>query len=82
MKQFAWFVTGAAIGAAAAVMYAPQSGKETRKVIREKSEKGYKLAAEKGKQATEQSRVVFNRGVELAGKAKEVVARKVKAVAA
>jgi len=82
MKKFAWFATGAAMGAAAAVMYAPQSGKETRKVIREKSEKGYKLAAEKGKQATEQGRVVFTRGVELAGNAKEIVTRKVKTVAA
>jgi gas vesicle protein len=82
MKQFAWFVTGVAMGAAAAVLYAPQKGSETRKMIREKGEESYKLAAEKGKQATEQSRVVFKRGVEMAESAKEVVARKVKAVAA
>ncbi len=82
MKQIAWFVSGAAMGAIAAMLYAPQKGSETRKVLREKGEKGYKLAAEKGKQATEQSRAVFHRGVEMAGNAKEAVAQKVKTVAA
>lgn len=82
MKRLAWFVTGAAMGAAVAVLYAPQKGSETRKVIREKSEKGFKLAAEKSKQVTEQGRATLHRGVEMADSAKEVVVRKVKAIAA
>ena len=82
MKRCGWFVSGALIGAGVAMLYAPQKGSDTRKVIREKTEKGYKLAAEKGKKVTEQSRTAINRGVEMAGNAKEVVARKVKAVAA
>jgi gas vesicle protein len=82
MKQFAWFVTGAAMGGALAMLYAPQKGSDTRKVIREKSEKGFKVAAEKSKQVTEQGRAALHRGVAMADNAKEVVVRKVKAVAA
>lgn len=82
MKQFAWFAIGAAMGAAVAMLYAPQKGSETRKVIREKSEKSYQLAAEKGKHVSGQSLAAINRGVEWAENATESVARKVKAVAA
>lgn len=82
MKRFTWFMTGAAMGGAVAMLYAPQKGSDTRKVIREKSEKGLKVAAEKRKQVTEQGRAALNRGVAMADNAKEVVFRKVKAVAA
>ncbi len=82
MKRFAWFAVGAAMGTAVAMLYAPQKESETRKVIREKSEKSYKLAAEKGKQVSGQSLAAINRGVEWAENAKESVAQKFKAVAA
>ena len=32
-NNIAWFLTGAFIGAAAAILYTPQSGKESRKLI-------------------------------------------------
>ena len=38
-KMFFSFLTGAAIGAGLAVIFAPQSGKETRKQIKDFSEK-------------------------------------------
>jgi gas vesicle protein len=36
-NRLAWFLTGAIIGAAVAVLYAPKSGKDTRQYITEKS---------------------------------------------
>jgi len=39
-SNLAWFLTGAFIGAAAAVLYAPQSGKETRKYLSDKTQRG------------------------------------------
>ncbi len=39
MKMFLSFLTGAALGAIAGVILAPQSGQETRKKIREYSDK-------------------------------------------
>ena len=38
-KMFFSFLTGAAIGAGLALLFAPQSGKETRKQIKDLSEK-------------------------------------------
>ena len=35
--NFVWFVAGAAIGASIALLYAPQSGRDTRRFIRKKS---------------------------------------------
>lgn len=39
LKMFVSFLTGAAIGAGLALLFAPQSGKETRKKIRDFSDK-------------------------------------------
>jgi len=39
-SNFLWFLAGAAVGAAIATLYAPQSGRETRRYIRRKSEEG------------------------------------------
>ncbi len=39
MKMFCSFLTGAAIGAGLALLFAPQSGKETRKKIMDFSDK-------------------------------------------
>src|ERR1035441_3321601 len=39
-SSIAWFLTGAFIGAAAAILYAPQSGKQTRKFISNKTQQG------------------------------------------
>lgn len=37
VSSFLWFLTGAAIGAGAALLYAPQSGADTRKKIKDAS---------------------------------------------
>jgi gas vesicle protein len=39
-SNIAWFLTGAFIGAAAAILYAPQSGKDTRQYISDKTQQG------------------------------------------
>ena len=39
MKMFLSFITGAALGAIAGIVLAPESGRETRKKIREYSDK-------------------------------------------
>ena len=39
-SSIAWFVTGALIGATAAVLYAPKSGKDTRQFIADRAQEG------------------------------------------
>ena len=39
-SNLAWFLTGAMIGATAALLYAPKSGKETRQYLADKTQQG------------------------------------------
>ena len=39
-SNLAWFLTGALIGATAALLYAPKSGKETRQYIADRTQQG------------------------------------------
>ena len=54
--KFVWFLTGAAIGAAVALLYAPQSGRDTRRFIRKKGEAGRDAIADAGKEAAPRNR--------------------------
>lgn len=71
----AWFLVGAAVGAAVAVLYAPQSGKDTRRLIAKKTEEGKEALAGSGKEMLDKSRELFQRGRELADEAADIFER-------
>jgi gas vesicle protein len=73
--KLAWFITGALIGAAVALLYAPKSGKETRKLISKTSSRGKEAVAETGKDLVEVGRDVFDRGRKLVEDATELFER-------
>jgi gas vesicle protein len=64
-SRFAWFLTGVVIGATAAVLYAPKSGKDTRQFISEKTHQGKDAVTETGKDVVEASKEMFDRGRKL-----------------
>lgn len=70
-----WFLTGAAVGAAIALLYAPASGRETRKFIRKKTEAGSDALADTGKQILEHGREYYEKGRKIAEEAGEVLER-------
>ena len=76
----AWFFVGAALGAAAALMLAPQSGSETRRVIRRKAEEGRERVSKSGRDVVDRGRELFDKGKELADEAAEVFERGKKAL--
>lgn len=78
----AWFTAGAAAGAVASLLYAPQSGAKTRKMIRAKGKDGYKYVSKTSKKLTEQSEDIYHRGMEWAEDAKKSVSNRVKSIAA
>ena len=41
-SKLAWFLTGAAVGASVAILFAPKSGKETRKIIGDTTQRGWR----------------------------------------
>jgi gas vesicle protein len=78
--KLAWFLTGAALGAAAAILYAPKSGKETRQLISHKAQEASDAVSgtsrdlyergkdvyDKGKQVVDDAASLFDRGRKLA----------------
>ena len=46
-----WFLAGIGIGAAAALLYAPQSGEETREALRSRAEESRDFMREKARKA-------------------------------
>jgi len=71
----AWFILGAAVGAAVALLYAPQSGRETRDYLTRKTEEGRELLTEKGREVADKGRELYDRGKDLADEAADIFER-------
>src|SRR5215471_10964537 len=74
-NRLAWFLTGAIIGATAAVLYAPKSGKETRQYISDKTQQGRDAVSETSKDIVEASKEMFERGRKLVEDAADLFER-------
>jgi gas vesicle protein len=61
-STLAWFLTGAAIGATVAILYAPRSGKETRQYLGDKAQAGRDAVENASQDMMEAGRDVFERG--------------------
>ena len=70
-----WFVAGAAVGASVALLFAPASGEETRKLLVRKTGEGRDAIAESGRDVFERGREMFERGRKLADEAAEMFER-------
>ena len=73
--RLAWFLTGALIGATVAILYAPSSGKDTRRYISDKTSQGRDAVVETSKDVAEASREMFERGRKLVEDAAELFER-------
>jgi len=75
ISRIAWFLTGALIGATAAVLYAPKSGKETREYIAKKTQEGRDAVESAGDNFIDASREMFDRGRKLVEDAADLFER-------
>lgn len=73
-SKFTFFLAGVGIGAVVALLFAPKSGKETRKYIADKADEGKEYLAAKGKEAREQAEELVEKGKEWAAKGKDRLA--------
>ena len=64
------FRGGSGIGAAVALLFAPQSGEETRKQIAEKAQEGNDYVAAKGREIRKQAEDLVDQGKDLVSKQK------------
>ncbi len=81
-ERIIWFAIGAAVGAGVALLYAPQSGRATRRYIARKAEEGKEAIEESGKDIYEKGRDLFEQGRKLVDEAADLFERGKKAVGA
>ena len=70
-----WFLTGAALGASIALLLAPQTGTETRRLVKRRAVEGRSALMRGGREAYEHGRELYEKGKELADEAGGVVER-------
>lgn len=74
-NKLAWFLTGAALGAAAAILYAPKTGKDTRRLINQKTQQGKTAVTETSTNIVDAGRDMFERGRKLVEDAADLFER-------
>lgn len=74
-STYGWFLAGAILGAAVAVLYAPKSGKDTREMIGKKADDSRDSLAETSKDLVEKSKDLYERGRQIAEEAAELFER-------
>ncbi len=74
-SKMIWFVAGAAIGATVALLYAPQTGDETRKLLGDKARDGRDSLADSGRDMMERGRDLYDRGRKMADDAADMFER-------
>jgi gas vesicle protein len=68
-----WFLAGIGIGAAGALLYAPQSGEETREALRSKAEESREYMREKARRAKIEADQWVERSKEAVAQQKEQI---------
>jgi gas vesicle protein len=74
-NNVAWFLTGAFIGAAVAILYAPKSGKETRRYLTDKVQQSKEAVTDTSASIVEASKDMFDRGRQLVDDAADLFER-------
>ena len=57
-----WLLTGAALGVTVALLYAPQSGDNTRRLIAKKARKGRDILVDQGEDLLDKTRDIISEG--------------------
>ena len=70
-----WFFAGAALGATVALLYAPQSGKDTRRYIGKKARQGREVVGDVSREALDKGRDLFEKGRKMADDAADLFER-------
>ena len=68
-----WFLAGLGIGAAMGILYAPKTGEETRKQLREAAEQGRGVVKERARQARDQAGTWADKGREYLNSQKDQI---------
>jgi len=70
-----WFIAGAAVGASLALLYAPQTGRDTRRLIARKTREGRDAVVDAGRDLADKGRDLLDKGRRVADDAAELFER-------
>lgn len=68
-----WFLAGAAAGAAIALLYAPQEGERTRRLLKRQARKGRDLVADHGRDLMDKGGDLYRKGRDVAEDAADML---------
>jgi gas vesicle protein len=72
---FTWFMAGAICGAVVALLYTPNTGSQTRKLIVKKTDETKEALSDGGKEIVEKGKDLFDRGRQIAEEAADLFER-------
>jgi len=75
VSTIAWFLTGAAVGVTVALLFAPKSGRDTRRYLADKTQQGKEAVAQTSSDMVDAGHDVFERGRKLVEDAAELFER-------
>jgi gas vesicle protein len=67
VRSLVWFMAGLGVGAVTALLFAPRTGKETRKILARAAERGRDYVEDQADAVREHAGAVRDRAVDLAG---------------
>jgi len=74
-ERILWFIAGAAVGATFALLYAPQSGDRTRRLISKKAREGREVLEDSGRDLLDKGRDLYKQGRKVADEAADLFER-------
>jgi gas vesicle protein len=78
-SNFGWFLAGVGIGSVIGLMYAPQSGSETREILRSKADESKEYVRNRAKDVREQASGWVDRGKDVLNDQKDQIRSAVEA---
>ena len=70
-----WFIGGAILGAAVALLLAPEPGTRTRRKLASQAERSRKTIIESGQEILEKGRELYEKGLRVADEAADLIER-------
>ncbi|HEX4135816.1 MAG TPA: YtxH domain-containing protein [Bryobacteraceae bacterium] len=74
-NNFGWFLAGAVIGAAAALLVAPKSGKDTRRYLSDTTKTGREAMESSGRELMDRGKDLYDRGKKIVEDASDLFER-------